>query len=49
MKIIDRNGRLWDIAKQYRTTCADILAANQLDSEQAIPTDKLLLIPRRKA
>ena len=49
LRKFDRNGRLWDIAKQYRTTCADILAANQLDSEQAIPTDKLLLIPRRKA
>ncbi len=40
--------RLWDIAKQYRTTGADILAANQLESENAIPADRLLLIPRRK-
>ena len=48
LRKFDRNTRLWDIAKQYRTTCADILAANQVDSEQAIPADKLLLIPRRK-
>ena len=48
LRKFDRSLRLWDIAKQYRTTCADILSANQVDSEQAIPTDKLLLIPRRK-
>ena len=48
LRKFDQSTRLWDIAKQYRTTCADILAANQVESEQAIPTDKLLLIPRRK-
>ena len=48
LRKFDRSARLWDIAKQYRTTCGDILAANQVDSEQAIPTDRLLLIPRRK-
>ncbi len=40
--------RLWDIAKQYHTTGADILAANELESEAAIPADRLLLIPRRR-
>ena len=49
LRKFDRGLRLWDIAKQYRTTCADILSANQVESEQTIPTDKLLLIPRRKA
>ena len=48
LRKFDRSGRLWDIAKQYRTTCADILSANQVESEQAILADKLLLIPRRK-
>ncbi len=48
LRKFDRSGRLWEIAKQYRTTCADILSANQVESEQAIPADKLLLIPRRK-
>ena len=49
LRKFDGSVRLWDIAKQYRTTCADILAANQAESEQTIPTDRLLLIPRRKA
>ena len=49
LRKVDRGTRLWDIAKQYRTTCADILAANQVDSEQAIPADRLLLIPCRQA
>ena len=41
--------RLWDIAKQYRTTGGDILAANQLESEGEISGDRLLLIPRKRA
>ena len=40
--------RLWDIAKAYHTTGADILAANQLESEAAIPADRLILVPRRR-
>ena len=40
--------RLWDVAKQYRTTTADILAANAMDSEEALIADKLILIPRHR-
>ena len=39
---------LWDLAKRYRTTCADILAANELESDSAIPCDRLLLIPKKR-
>lgn len=39
--------RLWDVAKVYGTTIADIISANELDGEPAA-VGKLLLIPRRR-
>ena len=39
--------RLWDIAKSYRTTTADIMQANELESEEGL-SGKLLLIPRKR-
>ena len=48
LRKFDKGTKLWDIAKMYRTTGADILAANQLTSEGEISSDKLLLIPRHK-
>ena len=39
----------WDLAKSCNTTVSAILAANQLESEDAIPREKLLLIPRKRA
>ncbi len=39
----------WDLAKQYNTTIAALLAANQLESEAELPREKLLLIPRKRA
>lgn len=48
LRKFDKGTRLWDIAKMYRTTGADILAANQLAGEGDISPDKLLLIPRHK-
>lgn len=39
--------RLWDIAKQYRTTVSAILAANALSAEEDA-AEGLLLIPRRR-
>ena len=38
----------WSLAKQYHTTIAMILAANQLEGSE-IPSDRLLLIPRKRA
>ena len=38
----------WDLAKRYNTTIPAILAANQLDGEEALPRDQLLLIPRKR-
>ena len=38
----------WDLAKKYNTTIREILAANQLE-EEPLPTEKLLLIPRKRS
>ena len=48
LRKISDGTRLWDIAKQYRTTGADILAANAMESEDALNGDKLILIPRHR-
>ena len=40
--------KLWDLAKTYRTTVGDILAANELASAADAPTGEMLLIPRRR-
>ncbi|MEG1720513.1 MAG: DUF3794 domain-containing protein [Pseudoflavonifractor sp.] len=40
--------RLWDLAKTYRTTIADIVRANDLSEEEPLGT-KMLLIPRKRA
>lgn len=39
--------QLWDIAKTYRTTMADIMQANELEDGTAL-NGKLLLIPRKR-
>ena len=38
----------WDLAKQYHTTIAAILVANQLEQESDLPGEQLLLIPRKR-
>jgi len=40
---------LWMLAKRHNTTVADILAANGLDTEEDVPKDRLLLIPKKRA
>lgn len=39
---------LWQVAKQYRTTCKAILDVNELSDETHLPLDKLLLIPKAR-
>lgn len=39
--------KLWDIAKTYHTTMADIMQANELESGDAL-NGRLLLIPRKR-
>lgn len=39
--------RLWDLAKAYRTTRAEILRANELESGEGL-SGRLLLIPRKR-
>ena len=48
LRAMKQGERLWDIAKQYRTTVDAILAANELAEEAAAAAGRLLLIPRRR-
>lgn len=41
--IADKEGSLWDIAKEYNTTVENIMQLNQLDTDRVRPGDKLLL------
>lgn len=49
LRKFDGQESLWSVAKQYRTTCRAILEVNEIESEQQIPMDRLLLIPRARA
>lgn len=48
LRAMKQGERLWDIAKQYRTTVDAILAANELAEDAAAAVNQLLLIPRRR-
>lgn len=45
LRMLGQGERLWDVAKTYGTTIADIISANELESETAAE-GRLLLIPR---
>ena len=47
LRMFEGGERLWDVAKAYGTTIADIISANELEDESAA-AGKLLLIPRRR-
>lgn len=47
LRRLEAGEELWDIAKAYFTTAADIMGANELD-EESTPVGKLLLIPKRR-
>ena len=47
LRMVGEGERLWDIAKSYGTTSADILQANALE-EDAPAAGQLLLIPRKR-
>lgn len=49
LRCMGRQENAWDLAKRYNTTISAILTANQLENESAIPREKLLLIPRKRA
>ena len=48
LRALDEGERLWDIAKQYRTTVESILSANELADEAAAAAGRMLLIPRKR-
>lgn len=47
LRRLGQGERLWDLAKTYGTTIADIISANELEDETAAG-ERLLLIPRRR-
>lgn len=49
LRCLGKQETTWDLAKKHNTTIASILSANQLESENDIPREKLLLIPRKRA
>ncbi len=48
LKPLSKGWRLWDMAKQYRTSVEDILSANELEDESALSVGDVLLIPRKR-
>lgn len=48
LRALAPNQKLWDLAKQYRTTVSDILQANELVEETAARIGQMLLIPRKR-
>ena len=49
LRCLGKQESAWDLAKRYNTTISTILAANQLETEEELPREKLLLIPRKRA
>ena len=47
LRLPGRGERLWDIAKTYGTTCAQILQANELEDGEHLP-GRMLLIPKAR-
>ena len=47
LRMLEEGERLWDVAKTYGTTVADIISANKLNDESDA-AGRLLLIPRRR-
>lgn len=47
LRMLERGEGLWDVAKTYGTTIADIIQVNELEDESA-GAGRLLLIPRRR-
>jgi len=47
LRMLEGGERLWDVAKAYGTTIADIMSANEL-ADQAEAAGRLLLIPRKR-
>lgn len=47
LRVVGEHEPLWDIAKSCSSTVADIMTANELDSDTA-PAGKLLLIPKQR-
>lgn len=49
LRYVGKQESAWELAKRYNTTIADMLAANRLESEADIPSERLLLIPKKRA
>lgn len=49
LRAVDGEETLWSLAKKYSTTIPVILSANGLEKQEDVPSEKLLLIPRKRA
>ncbi|MEG2175623.1 MAG: LysM peptidoglycan-binding domain-containing protein, partial [Oscillibacter sp.] len=49
LRCLGKQETAWELAKQYNTTIPAILAANELENCSDISSDRLLLIPRKRA
>lgn len=47
MCFTEKDDRLWEIAKKYKTTVEDIIAANRIENSERAPSGKMLIIPRK--
>ena len=48
LRALTEGETLWDVAKQYRTTAEEILAANELTESSLLEAGRMLLIPRSR-
>ena len=48
LRALNEGERLWDIAKNYRTTVDEILTANELNGAESVRIGQMLLIPRKR-
>lgn len=48
LRYVGKQESPWELAKRYHTTISDILAANRLETETDIPSERLLLIPKKR-
>lgn len=42
--MVTEKERLWDIAKQYKTTVKNIMEINELESDEVLPGDKIMIV-----
>lgn len=49
LRCCNQDESAWELAKKYNTTISEILSANQIEQEDELPSDRMLLIPHKRA